>query len=80
MVVADNPGEELDKYVAYVGNKIKEKRKAAGLSQQELEKKSGLPQSHISRLENGQHSPSFASLEKIARALGIPVSDLEPCV
>ncbi len=34
MVMADNPGGDLEKYVDYVGTKIKEKRKAAGLSQQ----------------------------------------------
>jgi DNA-binding XRE family transcriptional regulator len=80
LAMIETPGDDLKKWVEYVGAKIKEKRKVAGLSQQELERKSGLPQSHISRLENGQHSPSFATLEKIAQALGIPVTELEPCI
>ena len=78
--MADAPGQDLDTWVKYIGAKIREKREAAGFTQQQLEERSGLPQSHISRLENGQHSPSYATLEKIAAGLGIPVSDLEPCV
>ena len=80
MQLQDEPGQELESYATYIGAKIREKREAAGLSQQQLEERSGLPQSHISRLENGLHSPSFATLEKIAGALGIPVTDLDPCV
>lgn len=78
--MASEPGPDLKTWTNYIGAKIREKREAAGLTQGQLEERSGLPQSHISRLENGQHSPSFATLEKIAGALGIPVTDLDPCV
>ncbi len=71
-------GQGLKKWIDYVAGRIKEARESAGLTQIELSKKAGLPQSHISRLENGQHSPSFATLEKIAKALDIPISQLDP--
>jgi len=68
----------LRKWITYVSRRIVEKRSAAGITQAELAKKSGLPQSHISRLESGKHSPSRATLEKIATALQLPVSTFDP--
>ena len=29
-------------------------------------------------LENGQHSPSHATVEKLAGALNVPISELDP--
>ena len=70
----------LKKWTAYASDKIKEYRTKADLTQEELAERSGLPQSHISRLENRLHSPSRATLEKIAKALGRSVSDFDPLV
>jgi DNA-binding XRE family transcriptional regulator len=72
------PGPGLRKWMGFVGDRIREARRKAGLTQKELAQRSGLRQSHISRLERGRHSPSFVTLEKIAEALGIPVSQLDP--
>lgn len=72
------PTENLKRRMAWIGSKIKEKRKAQGLTQEQLAEMSGLPQSHISRLEGGRHSPSFKTLEKIALALSISVGELDP--
>jgi ribosome-binding protein aMBF1 (putative translation factor) len=74
----DETGQGLKKWLDYVSCHIKHARESAGLTQTELSAQTGLPQSHISRLENGQHSPSFATLEKIAKALHIPVAELDP--
>lgn len=47
-------------------------RKRAGLSQKQLEAKSGIDQPTISRLETGDNTnPTFATVEKLAAALGI---------
>jgi DNA-binding XRE family transcriptional regulator len=74
----NKPTNGLQKWIEFVGNRIREHREAAGMTQVELAEKSGLPQSHISRLEGRKHSPSRATLEKIAKALGVVVSDLDP--
>ena len=62
----------------FVSKTIREQRRAAGITQAELAEKSGLLQSHISRLENGQYSATRITLVKIAKALGIPLSKLDP--
>jgi DNA-binding XRE family transcriptional regulator len=68
----------LQRRMDHVGSTIKRKREEKKLTQMELAKLSGLPQSHICRLEAGVHSPSMKTLEKIARALGVAVGDLDP--
>jgi transcriptional regulator with XRE-family HTH domain len=62
----------------YLGGTIKKKRTEKGLTQAQLAEKSGLQQSHISRLEAGRYSPSWKTLGKIAEALGIEIGDLDP--
>lgn len=76
-IAGDADGATIEKWMEWVGSKIKEKRKSAELTQVELAQKSNLPQSHISRLESGQHSPSHKTLVRIANALDIPVSELD---
>jgi DNA-binding XRE family transcriptional regulator len=68
----------ISKWLSFVGNRIKTARDEAGLTQESLAELTGLPQSHISRLENGLHSPSSATLEKIAKATGKPESFFDP--
>jgi predicted transcriptional regulator len=44
-------------------------RKNCGLTQQELSKRTGIAQSDISKLENGNANPSIKTLQKLATAL-----------
>jgi DNA-binding XRE family transcriptional regulator len=62
----------------WIGKKVKEYRERKGLTQAELADKGGLQQSQISRLEAGEHSPSFKTLDKIAKALEVLIGDLDP--
>ena len=48
-------------------------RKQKGLSQKELAQKIGKKQQVISRIEQKEHSPSLATLSKLARALDFEV-------
>ncbi len=64
--------DDLGNWTAYVSQRIREARERAGLTQEQLSVQSGLPQSHISRLEQGKHSPTAKTLEKIATALKLP--------
>lgn len=70
--------ERLKKWVDWLSKKIREARTAAGLTQEQLAEMSGLPQSHISRIENAKHSPARATIEKIANALGKPITFFDP--
>jgi DNA-binding XRE family transcriptional regulator len=69
--------ESLDSWTVFVSRKIRDLRLSSELTQEQLAEKAGLPQSHICRLELGQHSPNAITLEKIARALAVPVSAFE---
>jgi len=62
----------------HVGKVIRQMREKAGLTQIQLATKAGLLQSHISRLENAEYSATNMTLEKIAKALGITVRDIDP--
>jgi transcriptional regulator with XRE-family HTH domain len=46
-------------------------RRRAGLSQRELARKTGVPQSSISRIEGGLISPTVATLERLIQACGM---------
>ena len=76
------PVEQMAKSVKrraeHIGKTIQDMRSEKGWTQMELAEKSGLQQSHISRLEAGVHSPSWKTLEKIANALGVEVGHLDP--
>lgn len=57
--------------------RIKEYRELLGWSQSELSRRSGVPQSAISRYEAGEQEPGYSRLKRIADALGISVEELE---
>ncbi|SFI16806.1 helix-turn-helix domain-containing protein [Planctomicrobium piriforme] len=71
-------GPELGNWLQFIGKTIRTERESAGLTQMELAKKAGIPQPHLSRIENGQHSPTAMTREKLAKALNIPLSKFDP--
>jgi transcriptional regulator with XRE-family HTH domain len=56
-----------------IGDKLKELRESKKLSQGDIEKRTGLLRCYISRVENGHTVPSVDTLEKMARALEVPM-------
>jgi transcriptional regulator with XRE-family HTH domain len=56
-----------------ISDKLKELREAKKLSQGDIEKRTGLLRCYISRVENGHTVPSVDTLEKMARALEVPM-------
>lgn len=54
----------------YIGKRIAEMRKQAGISQVELAEKSGIGDSHIARIEMGRYSVGIDTLQKIADVFG----------
>lgn len=69
--------ERVRNYREWVGRTIAAKRAEAGLTQVELAKKAGIPQSHVCRLETGVHTPTSRTIKKIADALGIAPGALD---
>src|SRR5579864_5493592 len=59
-----------------IGNRLKELRESKQLSQGDIEKRTGLLRCYISRVENGHTVPAIETLEKMARALEIPMYQL----
>src|SRR6058998_839009 len=59
-----------------IGNRLKELRESKQLSQGDIEKRSGLLRCYISRVENGHTVPAVETLEKMARALDLPLYQL----
>lgn len=52
---------------------IKEKRKALGLTQEDVARMTGLKRSNIARLENGGNS-TLHTLEKVCAAIGLSIT------
>ena len=51
-------------------------RGEAGLSQDELAHRAGLHRTYVSGVERGVRNPTITVLEKLAKALGVPLSTL----
>jgi len=58
---------------ALLGARIREIRKARGLTQEQLAEIIDVEQKHVSRIESGKNYPSIDRLEKIAAALNVPL-------
>jgi transcriptional regulator with XRE-family HTH domain len=59
-----------------IGDRLKTLREAKNFSQGEIERRTGLLRCHISRVENGHTVPAIDTLEKLARALEVPMYQL----
>ncbi|MGH9717502.1 MAG: helix-turn-helix domain-containing protein [Candidatus Acidiferrales bacterium] len=56
-----------------IGQRLRELRQLKHLSQGDIQQRSGLIRCYTSRIENGHTVPSVETLEKYARALGVPL-------
>src|ERR1700694_3571015 len=59
-----------------IGDRLRTLREAKNFAQGEGEKRTGLLRTYVSRLENGHAVPSVETLEKLARALEVPIYQL----
>lgn len=57
--------------IAHIGAALKVARKQKGISQRNLSIKTKIPQSHISKIENGATDVQISSLIEITRALDL---------
>jgi transcriptional regulator with XRE-family HTH domain len=61
-----------------IGDVIRTYRAERGLSQGDIERRTGLLRCYLSRVENGHTVPSLETLAKIAEALNISLADFFP--
>ena len=59
-----------------IGDRLRDMREEKKLSQGDIEKRTGLLRCYISRVENGHTVPAIETLEKLARALEVPLYHL----
>src|SRR5216684_2417885 len=59
-----------------IGDRLREMREEKKLSQGDIEKRTGLLRCYILRVENGHTVPAIETLEKMARALEVPMYQL----
>ena len=59
-----------------IGDRLRQMREAKQLSQGDIEKRTGLLRCYLSRVENGHTVPAIETLEKMARALEVPLYQL----
>ena len=59
-----------------IGDRLREMREEKKLSQGDMEERTGLFRCYVSRVENGHTVPAIETLEKMARALEVPMYQL----
>ena len=59
-----------------LGKRLKQLRLEAGLTQEKLSIATGISQTYISGLESGTRNPSIKTLDKLAKALKVSISDI----
>src|ERR1022692_814631 len=57
--------------VENIGQRIRQLRESRGMTQSQLQARSRVSRSYLSRIEGGQMTPSLGTLEKISEALGV---------
>jgi transcriptional regulator with XRE-family HTH domain len=62
--------------IMVIGDRLRELREAKKLSQGDIEKRTGLLRCYVSRVENNHTVPAVETLEKLARALEVPMYQL----
>ena len=67
---------EEAKITVIIGDRLRDMREQKKLSQGDIEKRTGLLRCYISRVENGHTVPAIETLEKLARAMEIPMYQL----
>jgi DNA-binding XRE family transcriptional regulator len=57
-----------------LGQRLRALRLAAGLTQAELARRTGIHRPNIARVEAGRHTPSLETLARLAAAIGVPTT------
>ena len=72
--VAHGPAHPAGRATRDLGRQLVAYRQAHGLTQEALARRLGWAQPNVARLEAGQHTPNLATLDRIARRLGLEIT------
>lgn len=72
------PNGDKIRFHAAVGQRLREKREAAGMSQRELADTLGISKSHLQKIEEGVQTPTVYLLAKAADEWDCTLDDLVP--
>jgi transcriptional regulator with XRE-family HTH domain len=59
-----------------IGVRLKRLRTKQQLTRYALAKRAGISQVYVKKLEDGKSDPTIGMLQKLAKALGVPVTEL----
>ena len=59
-----------------LGVKLKTLREEKGMSQEALARRAKITREYVNRLEAGRYDPTVGVLQRLAKALGVPVTEL----
>lgn len=58
------------------GKRLRALREERGWSQEEFADRAGLHRTYVSAVERGVRNPTLSVLQRLAKALGVPISEL----
>jgi XRE family transcriptional regulator, regulator of sulfur utilization len=59
-----------------MGRRLRKLRKEQDMSRAELAHRAGISREYVRRLEAGDFDPTVGTVQKLARALGVPLMEL----
>jgi len=75
----DSRGADVSDVQERFGRRVREVREGKGISQERLGELAGLHRTYVSSLERGKRNVSLVNIEKLARALGVAMTELVNC-
>jgi transcriptional regulator with XRE-family HTH domain len=69
-------GNNYERFIALDGRRLRRLRRERALSQQDLQRITGIAQATLSDLEQGKRGARASTLRKLAGALGVEPKDL----
>lgn len=60
------------------GERLREVRREKGISQERLAELADLHRTYVSSVERGERNVTITTIEKLAAALGVPMTELMP--
>lgn len=71
----DQRKKDKEKFGKYFGQHLRKVRDSKGMTQEELSVEAGYYRTYVNKIEQGYYSPSLHTVWRLARTLGMSLSD-----